>query len=81
MQISHRLGTFFLLVGLALLILFVASAMSKDTNGVYLPLSIIALGVGFLLRRNKPVNESGRFRILHQARERSRKRQEEKEKK
>ncbi len=67
METLHRLGTFFILVGLALMVMFVGSIMSKEINVVYLFLSLVALFVAFLLRRNKPVNESGRFRIVRQA--------------
>ena len=78
MQLSHRLSTFFILVGLALLILFVASIISNSTDPVYLPISIVALLVGFLLRRNnKPASDSGRFGAVRRARERTRKRREE----
>jgi hypothetical protein len=72
-----RVGTFFILVGFALLIIFVGSILSKDTQGIYLFLSSAAFLVGFLFRRNKPVNESGRFGIIRRAGEYSRQRRAE----
>jgi hypothetical protein len=77
METLHRLGTFFLLIGLALLVLFVGSIMSKDSNVNYLLLSLATLFVGFLLQRNKPVKDSGRFGTIRRARERSRQHREE----
>jgi len=76
METLHRLGTFFILVGLALMVMFVGTIMSKEINVVYLFLSLAALLIAFLLRRNKPVNESGRFRIVRQANQRSRQRRD-----
>jgi len=76
METLHRLGTFFILVGLALMVMFVGTIMSKEINVVYLFLSLAALFIAFLLRRNKPVNESGRFRIVRQANQRSRQRRD-----
>jgi hypothetical protein len=72
-----RIGTFFILVGLGLLILFVGSAISKDSHGIYLLLSLAAILVGFLFRRNRQVKESGRFGFIHRAKERNRQRRKE----
>jgi hypothetical protein len=71
-----RIGTFFILVGLALLVIFIGSIMSKEINGMYLLLSLSAIFIGFLFRRNKPVNESGRFGTIRRATERGRQRRE-----
>jgi hypothetical protein len=76
METLHRLGTFFILVGLALMVMFVGTIMSREINVIYLFLSLAALFIAFLLRRNKPVNESGRFRIVRQANQRSRQRRD-----
>ena len=72
-----RVGSFFILVGLALLIIFVGSILSKDTHGIYLFLSFLSFIVGYLFRRNKPDNDSGRFGTIRRAGERSRQRREE----
>jgi hypothetical protein len=62
-----RFGTFFILVGLVFLCLFVFSSMGHDTNVIYLFLSIVSFLAGFSLRRKKPVNESGRFGMVRRA--------------
>jgi hypothetical protein len=67
----QRAGTFFNLVGLTLLLLFIASLLGKNANGVLLFLSFTAFGVGFVFRRNKPVKESGRFVLVRRMNERS----------
>jgi Ca2+/Na+ antiporter len=76
METIHRIGTFFILVGLALLVMFIGSIMSKDINVIYLFLAFAALFIAFLLRRNKPVNDSGRFGAIRRASARSRQRRE-----
>jgi hypothetical protein len=76
METLHRMGTFFILAGLALLVLFVGSILGKGTNAVILLLSLAAFFVGFMLRRNKPVKDSGRFGTIRRIRERSRQRSE-----
>jgi hypothetical protein len=74
METLYRIGTFFILAGLALLIIFVVSIIGKETNGIYLLLSFAAFIVGFLLHRNKAVNDSGRFGTLRRMGERNRQR-------
>jgi hypothetical protein len=78
METLHRVGTFFILVGLALMVMFIGSIMSKETNAIYFFLSFVSIFIGYLFRRNKPVNESGRFAALRRANERNRQRREEK---
>ena len=77
METLHRIGTFFILVGLALLVMFTGSVLSKDIHGTYLLLALGAFFMGYLFRRNKPVNDSGRFGTLRRVVRRSRKRDEE----
>jgi len=72
-----RIGTFLILVGLALLIVFIGSIMGKDTNGIYLLLSFATIFLGFMLRRNRTIRESGRFGAIRRASEHSRQRREE----
>jgi uncharacterized membrane protein YccC len=72
-----RIGTFFIIVGLALLVMFVGSIMSKEIHGIYLLLSFTAFVVGFLFRRNRPVSDSGRFGTIRRLSERSRHHREE----
>jgi len=78
MEFRYRVGTFFILIGLGLFSLFVLSVMSKETVAAYLIASFVALLFGFLLQRNKPRKDSGRFTSVKRARERSRQRREEK---
>jgi hypothetical protein len=78
MQTRYRLGTFFILVGLVLLILFVGSYMSNDIKTSYLLLSILALLAGSILQHNKPASDSGRFSAIRRASAASRQRREEK---
>jgi hypothetical protein len=72
MKFRHRVGTFFLLVGLALLVMFIGSIMSKSVDLIFLLMSCAALLSAYLFRHDKPVNDSGRFRVIRQARERRR---------
>jgi hypothetical protein len=81
MQTSHRLGTFFILVGLALLLLFVGSFLSKNTNINFLGAALVTLVLGFLLHKNREPTDSGRFKTLRKASERSNQRREEKKNK
>lgn len=76
MQTSRRLGTFFILVGLILLVLFLGSVLSQDAKTNYLLLALVALFVGFLLTRNKENKDSGRFSSLRRASANSRQRRE-----
>lgn len=77
METLHRIGNFFILVGLALLVLFIGSILGKEANITFLILALAVLYVGYLLRRNKPINDSGRFRTIRSIGERNRKKREE----
>lgn len=77
MQTLNRLGTFLILVGLVMLVLYVGSVLSKDGKTNYLLISIVTLFSGFLLQRNKPTNDSGRFSAIRRASAISRQRREE----
>jgi len=74
---TPRLGTFFILVGLGFLVLFVLSVIGQDTKTAYLLLSIAALFLGYLFRRRAPKHDSGRFGTIRRIRERSRQRRQE----
>jgi hypothetical protein len=73
-----RIGSFFILLGSLLLILFVSSVISKGYNVLYLLLGVVALFLGFSLRRRAapPPIPSTRFSTIRKIQERSRKRQE-----
>jgi len=82
-----RIGTFFYLVGIGLLLLFIASdtTASRDAtfsvNYNYLCFSTILIGVGFLFRkRAAPPAKAERFKSLRKMRENSKKKKEEKAK-
>ena len=77
MDMLPRIGTFFILIGLGLLTLFVVSAMGNEINVIYLLSSMAALFLGYFFRRRAQPGESGRFGTIRQASERSRQRREE----
>ena len=75
-DIVVRIGTFFVLIGVFVFILFVASDFAKTPEFDLLFLAIIVVGLGWLFRRHKPPRPSaGRFSIFTKTRK------EEKEKK
>jgi Flp pilus assembly protein TadB len=80
MEHRPRIGSFFLLVGLVLLILFLGSVMNKDINVVFLGLSIAALLVAYVFRRRTP-QDSGRFGTIRRVSEHGRQRREERQQK
>ncbi len=60
-----RVGTFLILIGIGMLILFIASANANQSNFDYLFWAVLAVTVGILLRRRKePPPSSGRFEGL-----------------
>jgi len=78
---TPRVGTFFLLIGFFLLILFLGSGFSKQPDFVLLLISLPALALGYLFRRNAPRKPSERFSAVRKAHANLRQRKEEKEKK
>ena len=74
METRHRIGTFCHMVGLTLMVIFIASILSKGTNATYLFLSFAAFFIGIILRRNKPVQDSGRFAFVRRAGQRGQER-------
>lgn len=77
-----RIGTFFILLGCILLILFVSSVIGKGVNGMYLLLGVIAMFLGISLRRRSTAQvPSARFGTIQKIQERNRKRREEKQQK
>ncbi len=74
-----RVGTFFVVIGVGIFILFIASDYAHQTDFDFLFWSIISIAIGMLLRRRKPPPPpSGRFSSWHKWRERSKKHKEEK---
>jgi hypothetical protein len=66
MNITKRLGTFFWIVGLALLVLFFASDYLEQPNGGYLLFGAVLFGLGIALsRRGRERHEPAqRFRLM-----------------
>jgi len=57
-----RIGTFFIVIGVGVFILFIASNYADKTNFDYLCLAVSAIAMGLLIRRRKPPPPpSGRF--------------------
>lgn len=77
--ITPRIGTFFILIGCALLVLFVGSILGDDTNIVYLLCSAVALFLGYAFRRSATRPEPTRFSAIRKANQRARQRREEKQ--
>ncbi len=74
-----RIGTFFIVIGLGLFILFLATDYGNQTNFDYLCWSVLAVTLGIMMRRRKPpAPASGRFSGVRKLRERNKKQKEEK---
>ena len=71
-----RLGFFFIIIGLFLLILFIGAVIGKGENKILLfLLSATALFFGYLLNKRPPSEEpSARFTAIRQSQERANKR-------
>ncbi len=64
-----RIGTFFILIGVGIFILFVASDYANQTNFDYLFWAVLSVTIGIMLRSRKPSPPpSGRFSYLHKMR-------------
>ena len=69
-EFGVRIGTFFLLIGTFLFIMFLGSDMSDQTNFDFFFLALGAILVGWMLRRKKaPSPPSGRFGSIRKMRE------------
>jgi hypothetical protein len=76
-----RIGTFFLLIGVFLFIIFLASDMGKQTDFDYLFLAIIAVVAGWMMQRKRPRPPSaGRFGYIRRMRAGAKKKPGEKQK-
>jgi len=65
-----RIGTFFLLIGVGIFILFIASEYAGQTNFDYLFWSVLLATVGIMLRRRRPRRPpSDRFSYVRKLRE------------
>ena len=73
-----RLGTFFILIGGGLLIIYIGSILANQTKALYLLFAIAILFLGFLCHRAAPRPTSSRFSTIRKLSQRSRKPREEK---
>ncbi len=65
-----RIGTFFILIGAGIGILFIASEYAGKTNFDYLCTAVLCVTVGILLQRRRPPKPpSGRFSYVRKLRE------------
>jgi hypothetical protein len=65
-EILARIGTFFLLMGVVLLVFFFLSEAAKQTTFEYFCWSLILIILGFIFRNQykKPKPASGRFSLV-----------------
>jgi hypothetical protein len=65
-EVLHRIGTFFLLVGIGLFVIFMASDAAQNVSFDYLCWSMILIIIGFGFRGQfkKSVAPSGRFSLV-----------------
>jgi hypothetical protein len=65
-EVLHRIGTFFLIVGFGLFVLFMASEAAKDVTFSYFCGSLILMILGFVFRGQfkRNVAPSGRFSLV-----------------
>jgi hypothetical protein len=78
-NLFSRLGSFFTLVGCALLILFIWSILAGEIHAAYFLFAAASLILGFIFHRAAPRPEPTRFEGIRKARQRSRQRREEKQ--
>lgn len=65
-----RIGTFFVLIGVGIFIIFVASDFAGKTNFDYLFWAVLSVTVGVMLQRRKPPGPpSGRFGYIRRLRQ------------
>jgi hypothetical protein len=73
-EFISRIGTFCILIGVGMLLLFVASDASGSANFDLLFWSLLVIAAGILLgRRKPPAPRSGRFSMLQRFRHSPRK--------
>jgi len=69
-DIKPKVGSFFLIIGVSLIIFFVMTDLGKEINYNYLFFGLGAIGLGFFMRRGaEPPPPSGRFSWIKKIRE------------
>jgi len=77
-----RIGTFFIMVGIGLMVLFASSELAGSVRFEFFVYSLGALIAGFILRRRRaPPPESGRFRTARRISDRQRQSKEQRKQK
>ena len=79
-EILHRIGTFFIIVGIGLLAFFLLSEAARQVAFEYFCWSVILLTLGFVLRGQlkRTVAPSGRFSLVKRLMPKAKKDQEKK---
>ena len=73
-----RMGTFFLVMGGGVFVLFVISDLAEEVDFDYLFISALLFLIGWYFRRGKaPPPSAGRFSMINKSRDDARKRREE----
>ncbi len=73
-----RLGTFFILMGSGLLILFIGSVFAGEFNILFLLFAAVTFFIGFMFHRLAPHPEPTRFSTIRKMSQRARQRKEDK---
>jgi hypothetical protein len=75
-----RVGTFFLVMGGGVFLLFVASDLADKADFDYLFISVLLIGIGWVFRRGKaPPPSAGRFAWWRKGREEAKKKKQAKQ--
>ena len=79
-EVLHRIGTFFIIMGIGLLAFFLLSEAARQVTFEYFCGSVILLVIGFVFRGQfkKQVTPSGRFSLVRKLMPKSKKDQEKK---
>jgi hypothetical protein len=79
-ELLHRIGTFFIMVGIGLLVFFLLSEAARQVAFEYFCWSVLLLVVGFLFRGQfkRSVTPSGRFSLVKRLMPKSKKEAKEK---
>ena len=79
-EVLHRIGTFFIIVGIGMLVFFLLSEAASQVVFEYFCWSVILLVIGFVFRGQfkKQVTPSGRFSLVRKLMPKSKKDQEKK---
>ena len=76
-----RIGTFLILIGIGLLLVFIGSYLASTPHYGYLFSSLGLFALGYLLRRRAKPRPSGRFRVVRGMYDKSKERREQKKQK